>query len=60
MRSRLRSGHYNLVSSKGPDLALKRLAVAPAEGLLTEPVLKHAALHQTAARDPKLSSLSST
>ena len=33
---------YNLVGSKGQDLALKRPAVAPAEGLLTDGVLKHA------------------
>ena len=36
-------------------MAFKRLAVVPAEGLLTEPVLKHARVaphHQTAARDP--------
>ncbi len=32
---------YNLVGSKGQDLARKRPTVAPAEGLLTEAVLKH-------------------
>jgi adenylate cyclase len=41
---------------KRPEMALKRPTVAPAEGLLTEAVLKHAALCRTAAHDPKRSS----
>jgi hypothetical protein len=32
---------YNLVGSKGQDLALKRPTVAPAGGLLGDAVLKH-------------------
>jgi hypothetical protein len=43
-----------LERGEGPEVALKRLAVAPAEGLLTEAVLKLACVVRTAARDPKL------
>jgi hypothetical protein len=46
--------------AEGPELALKKPTVAPVGGLLTEAVLKHAALCRTAAHDPKATSDLST
>jgi hypothetical protein len=35
-------GPHSLIGREGPLMALKRPTVAPAEGLLTDAVLKHA------------------
>jgi hypothetical protein len=50
--SALGRGRPFLIDRESFKLALKRLAVAPAEGLLTEAVLKHGRSCRTAALDP--------
>ena len=52
-RSIPRSNVRCLGAHERPELALKSPPVAPAEGPLTEAVLKHARVRRTAARDPQ-------